>query len=59
MEDWDPEFNRIPMKKIAKKGGKRSGMAAKNWFVSHSGEEGYAVRSHGHRSIFCLVQMLL
>ena len=40
LEDWDPEFNRIPMKKIAKKGGKRSGMAAKNWFGSHSREEG-------------------
>ena len=30
LEDWDPMFNRIPMKKITKKGGKRSGMAAKN-----------------------------
>ena len=40
LEDWDPKFNRIPMKKIAKRGGKRSGMAAKNWFGSHSREEG-------------------
>ena len=40
LEDWDPDFNRIPMKKIAKKGGKKSGMAAKNWSESHSGGEG-------------------
>ena len=40
LEDLDPEFNRFLMKKIAKKGGKRSGMAAKNWFGSHSREEG-------------------
>ena len=37
LEDWDPEFNRIPRKKIPKKGGKRSGMAAKNWSGSHGG----------------------
>ena len=29
MEDWDPEFNRIPMKKIPQKGGKRSDMGVK------------------------------
>ena len=29
MEDWDPEFNRIPMKKITQKGGKRPGMGVK------------------------------
>ena len=29
LEDWDPEFNRIPMKKIPKKGGKRPRTAPK------------------------------
>ena len=41
LEDWDPTFNRIPMKKITKKSVKSSGIASKNWFGSHSGGESH------------------
>ena len=41
MEDWDPEFNRIPMKKITQKGGKWSGMGVKK------GRSGGAGRGDG------------
>ena len=30
LEDWDPTFNKIHMKKIPKKGGKRAGTVTKN-----------------------------
>ena len=40
LEDWDPEFNRIPMKKITKKGGKRPGMTLKNGAGGRGGGAG-------------------
>ena len=40
LDNWDPEFDKIPMKKITRKGAKRSWMAANNWSGSHSGGEG-------------------
>ena len=52
MEDWDPEFNRIPMKKITQKGGKRPGMAPKKGPGGRGGGAGRGAGGAGGAGVF-------